>query len=112
VNQGYLPAPSRGGADALASNFGFRLPFQQDYHLPSTSPSTSITKSPPKPHYGPHGSKTGPLRAAVAVPRVLLDARALQYPYGSGGHSHFHAHPGQTRRAWVSNTPMEIRSTE
>jgi len=33
VNQGYLPAPSRGGADALASNFGFRLPFQQDYHL-------------------------------------------------------------------------------
>ena len=33
VNQGYLPAPNRGGADALASNFGFTFPFPQDYHL-------------------------------------------------------------------------------
>jgi len=33
VNQHYLPAPNRGGADALASNFGFTFPFPQDYHL-------------------------------------------------------------------------------
>ena len=33
INQNYLPAPNRGGADALASNFGFTFPFPQDYHL-------------------------------------------------------------------------------
>src|SRR5215467_3927690 len=33
VNQKYLPAPNRGGADALASNYGFTFPFPQDYHL-------------------------------------------------------------------------------
>ena len=33
VNQGYLPAPNRGGSDALASNYGFTFPFPQDYHL-------------------------------------------------------------------------------
>jgi hypothetical protein len=33
VNQSYLPSPNRGGADALASNYGFTFPFPQDYHL-------------------------------------------------------------------------------
>ena len=33
VNQNYLPAPNRGGSDALASNFQFTFPFPQDYHL-------------------------------------------------------------------------------
>src|SRR5581483_7026822 len=33
VNQNYLPAPNRGGADALANNYGFTFPFPEDYHL-------------------------------------------------------------------------------
>jgi hypothetical protein len=33
VNQNYLPAPNRGGPNALASNYSFTFPFPQDYHL-------------------------------------------------------------------------------
>jgi hypothetical protein len=33
VNQTYVPAPNRGDADALASNYGFTFAFPQDYHL-------------------------------------------------------------------------------
>ncbi|HWB97811.1 MAG TPA: TonB-dependent receptor, partial [Bryobacteraceae bacterium] len=33
VNQNYLPAPNRGGANALNQNYGFTFPFPEDYHL-------------------------------------------------------------------------------
>jgi len=33
VNQYYLPAPNRGGPNALGSNYAFTFPFPQDYHL-------------------------------------------------------------------------------
>lgn len=33
VNDKYLPAPNRGGADALANNYGFTFPFPTDYAL-------------------------------------------------------------------------------
>src|SRR5262249_3854734 len=33
VNQGYLPAPNRGGPDALGNNYGFVFPYPQDYSL-------------------------------------------------------------------------------
>ncbi|HYM09238.1 MAG TPA: carboxypeptidase-like regulatory domain-containing protein, partial [Bryobacterales bacterium] len=33
VNQNYLPAPNRGGPNALASNYGFVFPYPQDYSL-------------------------------------------------------------------------------
>jgi hypothetical protein len=33
VNQNYLPAPNRGGANALANNYGFTFPFPDDYSL-------------------------------------------------------------------------------
>jgi hypothetical protein len=59
VNQGYLPAPSRGGADALASNFGFTLPFQQDYHLRKYFTQHRLPSRRQKAHYGPHVSKSG-----------------------------------------------------
>jgi Carboxypeptidase regulatory-like domain/TonB dependent receptor len=33
VNDGYLPAPNRGGPDALANNYAFTFPFPIDYSL-------------------------------------------------------------------------------
>lgn len=33
VNEKYLPAPNRGGADALSNNYSFTFPFPTDYHL-------------------------------------------------------------------------------
>ncbi|MBI4876352.1 MAG: carboxypeptidase regulatory-like domain-containing protein, partial [Acidobacteria bacterium] len=33
VNEKYMPAPNRGGADALANNYGFTFPFPTDYAL-------------------------------------------------------------------------------
>jgi outer membrane receptor protein involved in Fe transport len=33
VNEHYLPAPNRGGADALSNNYGFTFPFPTDYAL-------------------------------------------------------------------------------
>jgi hypothetical protein len=33
VNQNYLPAPNRGGANALANNYGFTFPYPDDYSL-------------------------------------------------------------------------------
>ncbi|HET8550205.1 MAG TPA: carboxypeptidase regulatory-like domain-containing protein [Bryobacteraceae bacterium] len=33
VNEKYLPAPNRGGADALSNNYGFTFPFPTDYSL-------------------------------------------------------------------------------
>jgi hypothetical protein len=33
VNDKYLPAPNRGGADSLSNNFGFTFPFPTDYSL-------------------------------------------------------------------------------
>jgi hypothetical protein len=33
VNDTYLPAPNRGGADSLSNNFGFTFPFPTDYSL-------------------------------------------------------------------------------
>lgn len=33
VNDKYLPAPNRGGPDALANNYGFTFPFPTDYSL-------------------------------------------------------------------------------
>jgi hypothetical protein len=33
VNEKYLPSPNRGGADALANNYGFTFPFPTDYAL-------------------------------------------------------------------------------
>lgn len=46
VNQSYLPAPNRGGADALASNFGFTFRFRRTTTCARISPSASITSSP------------------------------------------------------------------
>ena len=33
MNDKYLPAPNRGGADSLSNNFGFTFPFPTDYSL-------------------------------------------------------------------------------
>jgi Carboxypeptidase regulatory-like domain len=33
VNENYLPAPNRGGANALANNYGFMFPYPDDYSL-------------------------------------------------------------------------------
>ena len=116
VNQTYLPAPNRGGADALASNYGFTFPFPQDYHLRKDfTQRIDYQHHQQEPPDGPHDRGLGALRAAHELPRLLLDARTFQHPHRGGRHPHLLARRSSTRRAWVStkrSTPMATRSTE